>query len=470
MFNRRSAKSSKDTVHSLFQCYNENNAQQETTLGQSVVDFDQIEKHAERNSFRTYQDRLDEIEKLEQMLLNETINEQQPLSEEMEKIKQAEIRELKIREKICRDSPELIELRRKLQEAYANKEISLQLAEKEADKLEQKLLDEYYSKQMLDSNQMYALEEENKENMLARRKVEYRKALEQQMQDEIDAKREEKFKQYQEEQKMTQNEIERILQQDEKVREEKMNKKLQLKQEMEESMRSRQEMKHCEALKRKEDEKKLESYWEENYKHENNAKEEIENKKRGITERQEECARTLEEINKRMQTRTELVDNITVMTQLLDIENEKRHDLEDVNKKLRQEQICSELDDQCAEKVRSKLEQRKVNDNFHEQWIWGDSNQSKNQAEKKRQDMRDIAEYNRVTMVEHQNEKRLQRAAEIDNEQEQEAERAKQRLIEEERERLLKAQDPSVFQYLPGGVLKPEDLAHVPVEALNFNN
>ncbi|CAA3019436.1 Hypothetical predicted protein, partial [Olea europaea subsp. europaea] len=45
----------------------------------------------------------------------------------------------------------------------------------------------------------------------------------------------------------------------------------------------------------------------------------------------------------------------------------------------------------------------------------------------------------------------------------------RQRLIEEEKERLLKAQDPSLYQYLPGGTLKPSDLAKLPSSQTSSN-
>ncbi|KAL1452455.1 hypothetical protein WDU94_006684, partial [Cyamophila willieti] len=224
------------------------------------------------------------------------VGEGEILSEDMEKVKQAELRELRIREQICCDSPELTELNNKLHQAALRKDISLQLEEKENQKLEEKLLDQVYRDQLCSATQKQMLLAEAEEYALAQRKADYRKALEQQMRDEVDAKKQDKYKQYLEAQKLTQAELDRMSEQDKVIREEKVRKMLSLRQDMQEALSSREQKRQEEKVKNKELERSVETYWEQSSKHEQELKREREDKRKLITHRQELCAQSLQEI------------------------------------------------------------------------------------------------------------------------------------------------------------------------------
>ncbi|KAI5699124.1 hypothetical protein M8J76_003166 [Diaphorina citri] len=416
----------KETVSSIFQAYGaqdySNAIKHDQELDNAIVTFNQMEKHAEQQSFRTY--KVDDVDEKE-------------LTEEMKQAKEQEMKELKMREQLCRDSPELTELNDKLHQACMRKDMELQMEEKEHEKQEQKIIDRYYQEQMYSATQRQMLEAESKEQALQRQKVEYRKALEQQMQEELDKKKELKYRQYQEEQRVTQGEIDRMTKQDEKYREEKQNKMMKLRQDMEESLKSREQMRQHEKLQNQELEKKVESYWEQSSRHEVEMKHGREEKQKLITQRQEQCAQSLQEINQRKQTRADLMENITVMSQLTSQDNnDKQHDVDEIDKRLRQTQLCSELDGQVADKVRAKQRAKQVSGDFHETWIWG-SDPTRQQDEKLRK-QREVADYNRATVVEHEAQRRAQRHC---NDMQDNADEIAEQVLEEERERLLEAQE-----------------------------
>uniref|UniRef100_A0A8D9A3F8 Meiosis-specific nuclear structural protein 1 n=1 Tax=Cacopsylla melanoneura TaxID=428564 RepID=A0A8D9A3F8_9HEMI len=406
-------KGPKETMGSLFQSYGTQNQTEKVKNNQD-----------QDNNGVTFQD----------------IVEGDNLSEEMEKVKQEELRELRVREQICRDSPELTELNNKLHQAVLRNDYALQLEEKENQKLEQKLVDQVYRDQLCSATQKQMLQAEVAEQALAQRKADYRKALEQQMRDEVDAKKQDKYKQYLEEQKLTQAEIDRLSQQDKVVRDEKLRKMLSIRQDMQEAMSSREQKRQEEKIKNKELERTVESYWEQSSKHEQELKRDRQDKQRLITERQELCAQSLQEIMQRKQTRADLVDNITVMTQLTNQETaDTRQDEAELEKRLRQTTMCSELDSQVAEKLRVK-QQSKGKENSEavtDKWIWGGVADG-DQAATKLRKQREVAAYNRATMMEHELLRKQQRRGLVEQTEEEEI---KQRLIEEEKERLFKLQN-----------------------------
>uniref|UniRef100_A0A8D8ZVK0 Uncharacterized protein n=1 Tax=Cacopsylla melanoneura TaxID=428564 RepID=A0A8D8ZVK0_9HEMI len=91
-----------------------------------------------------------------------------------------------------------------------------------------------------------------------------------------------------------------------------------------------------------------------------------------------------------------------------------RQDEADVEKHLRQATLCSELDDQVADKVRVKGRNKEISDNFKETWCWGgDAASEVDKAAAKLKIYKDVDAYNKATVKEHQKLKSEKRTQEI---------------------------------------------------------
>lgn len=429
-------KGPKETMQSIFNSNEERTDVQtkETKhnqlLDSNVLIFNDMEKHA------------DDHHSHHSSMVDEADGE--PLTEAMQIVKDAELRELKAREDVCRDSAELKEMNKEMNQALLRKDYALQIEEKEHKKQEDKIMDQFYSDQRVSASERHLREDELHEEAVARRKAEYRRDLEAQMAAEQEKKKEAKYRQYLEEQQLSRAEIDRMVEQDRVSREDKQNKKTQLREDMREAIKSREEGRHQEKMKNEELERNVETYWEKSSRNEHNQRQEQQARQQSITERQEICAQSLQEIHQRKQSRSDLLDSMSMLTQQARQDTgELRQDLECADRKLRQTELCCELDGQVADKVRAKRDAKQESGDFHETWIWGSdaATQRGDQAEKLRK-QRECADYNRATVREHEEQKRSNRHCMEAEDGENAAEGVfKQRLIDEEEDRLSKAQE-----------------------------
>lgn len=390
-------KGPKETMQSIFNSNEERTDVQtkETKhnqlLDSNVLIFNDMEKHA------------DDHHSHHSSMVDEADGE--PLTEAMQIVKDAELRELKAREDVCRDSAELKEMNKEMNQALLRKDYALQIEEKEHKKQEDKIMDQFYSDQRVSASERHLREDELHEEAVARRKAEYRRDLEAQMAAEQEKKKEAKYRQYLEEQQLSRAEIDRMVEQD------RVN---------------------------------VETYWEKSSRNEHNQRQEQQARQQSITERQEICAQSLQEIHQRKQSRSDLLDSMSMLTQQARQDTgELRQDLECADRKLRQTELCCELDGQVADKVRAKRDAKQESGDFHETWIWGSdaATQRGDQAEKLRK-QRECADYNRATVREHEEQKRSNRHCMEAEDGENAAEGVfKQRLIDEEEDRLSKAQE-----------------------------
>lgn len=431
---KHNRKGQTDTMQSLIQSCGDENKMEKKKHHQEVDDnvstFSQIHNNEENGSYHSF--------------VVEQLDENGHLSEEMQKVKEAEIRELKLREQVSRDSPEMMELNNKLHQAAFRKDMDLQLQEKANKKQEDKIHDQFYRDQLNSANQRHILEDQEQEKLAAQRKADYRRDLEAQMAANAEKKKEEKYRSFLKEQQVTRGEMERMDQEDKRSQAEKMNKTQMMREDMEAALKTREQARQKQKNKNQELEKNVVTYWEDTSRVDTGVKQDHQDRQECITHRQEQCAQNLQDINDRNQTRSDLIDNIALMSHHISQDShEIQQDLDEVDRKLKQTELCSELDGQVADKARDKRSARRVTDAFHETWMWGgDAASEKGEHDEKLRRQKEVADYNQATVRQHEKQKMKDRHCNVEPEAETNTEEVfKQRLIEEEKERLLEAEE-----------------------------
>lgn len=112
------------------------------------------------------------------------------VAQELSVVKSCELRQIKLRQQLRENEPELRELERKLRQAYVAKELACQIAQKKADQLEEKIREQqaneaFYNKLRADDS----IYDNSFQAADMKKKKEYREALQKQMlEKEIEAK------------------------------------------------------------------------------------------------------------------------------------------------------------------------------------------------------------------------------------------------------------------------------------------
>uniref|UniRef100_A0A8D8QRT2 Trichohyalin-plectin-homology domain-containing protein n=1 Tax=Cacopsylla melanoneura TaxID=428564 RepID=A0A8D8QRT2_9HEMI len=419
----------------------------------------ELMKSAELKTVRTYQAILQQEKQLEEMWQALQVDEKKNKRGEGEKLyecedieqkKQDELKENKLRQQICRDSSELRKLREKINQAKQRKDITHQLEDKQKQKLEQKRQDQVYRDQICADTEKLIQETEAEEKAAAQRKEEYREALEQQLQAEKDVKNEEKCRKCLEDKKIQEEMKEINMEEKKKIREEKEKKLSFLKQNRQEANSYREQKKLEEQLRNEEFAKSVETHWEHSRRNEQEVKREREVKQRLLTQRKDLAAKSLQEMMQRKQTREDLTDRITGMTELISRETGwGEQDVEHLEKRLRQAKNCSEMNERMEEnilnakvKTKDKLCEKCECEGFAEKWFWWKSEEEKEKERLKKQRELDA---NHLAIILNKEEVRKQQKRGVIEEGEcdlraAEIEKLKQKIIEEEKQCLYNVQ------------------------------
>ncbi|KAF7286351.1 hypothetical protein GWI33_005790 [Rhynchophorus ferrugineus] len=195
------------------------------------------------------------------------------LSYEVDNMKREEIRQLKLRQQLRENSHELRDLERKLKAAYVNKELAAQIAQKEAERNNEKIR-ERRTHEIL---QRAVIKEEELKRTLAEEDIMKKEQYKQELQEQIILREKSKrylYEEYLREKKMIDDIIQRIHDEDEREIQERMCK----------MKRTREEMLAFKVAQDRWKQKKREEIEEENRK----IQEFLERKSAGVLERLEE--------------------------------------------------------------------------------------------------------------------------------------------------------------------------------------
>ncbi|XP_044734922.1 meiosis-specific nuclear structural protein 1-like [Chrysoperla carnea] len=384
------------------------------------------------------------------------------LAQQMDLVKREEIVELKRRQQLRENDPELRELERKLRLAYAAKELACQIAQKKAEELEQKVREQQANEAFnkLRANDSEFDKQQCIENEM--KKADYRHSLQNQMlvrerQKQID------YENYLTEKKIIDDVVQRIRDEDESA----ANKRLQ------DMKKVQEEMKQHEAAREAWRQKEIERIKAENDRIERYLNEQMESKKKSDDEKKlKEAARErlIQEIGKQIHSRDEEREERNML--LLELMEEeakeadiKRAQAEMEKKYLTRLQLSYALDLQIKEKE-DRLKQECENDYKYRQELMErlieEERIHQMTEQKRRRKMIEVRHTVEKMMLERQE----KRAAEIQQlwrlkELEKENENKRKEKIDFERIQLLKEHAKNLVGFLPSGLLKEEDLKYL---------
>nr|KAJ3420778.1 mannosyl-oligosaccharide alpha-1,2-mannosidase [Polyrhizophydium stewartii] len=393
--------------------------------------------------------------------IEESIQFEEQIVSEMERIHHEQVREQKQRQSIRENSVELRELEKKLNYAYMNKERAMQLKEKQLISQQAKacsLIKEAELIAEMSAQAERAKEEEtDRQKQIHERSIEYHKALHNQLA-EAEVKKQQEYEQFLKEKAIVDEIVKRILEENEREAKIRLEKQRETKQFVEDFMKERERWHQMELERQELENQRIEEY----ARLQREREQELENKKKTIEagknaiydklaaemqikerakleleelridlaqEEQEAAARRRDQeiLQQRIRKRLELIDAYQMQVR---------------DKKLRLEREREE-----EEHFRHKMMQKFAEDDRLDQL-----NQQKRrmkQLEHKRAVDALVEERRRIAHSQAE-EQRLLAQKEI------EVERYRQAVIEQERQRLLREHAAKLVGFLPKGVLRDD--------------
>lgn len=408
----------------------------------------------------------------EQVTLNEHRHEQEnTLARELDNIKRENIRQLKLRQQLQENSHELRDLERKLKAAYTNKELAAQIAQKEAEKINQKIQEQ----RTYEIVQAALVKEEEQKRALAEEEIMKRAQYKQELQEQMILGEKSKRYLYEEflrEKKMIDDVIQRIHDEDERTLQEQMCK----------MMKTREEMMAFKAAQDRWKQKKREEIEEENRR----IQDFLEKKGADVTKR-------LEEKKKREEAKAKIQESLA---KRIYEERVKQREREDILMELMLEEQKEELDRRHKEDLEKQIRQRlEIRESL--------TAQMKDREEKRRQEAAEDAKYKEQLLAKLAEDQRLEQMSDqkkrmkmlqlrrdveqmmVDRrqkkaeemqlmiklkEQEDKEMEDRRKIVEEERIQLLKEHVKNLVGYLPKGLLRPDDLPHLGSDIIDVKN
>ncbi|KAJ8921789.1 hypothetical protein NQ315_008415 [Exocentrus adspersus] len=390
------------------------------------------------------------------------IERESNLARELDKIKREEMKELRLRQQLRENSHELRDLERKLKAAYIHKGLHAQMAEKEAEKANEKI-QEQRAQDILRTAWSEEAEYKTKlkqEDIL--KKAQYRKELQDQMILREKAKRY-CYEEFLREKKMIDDIVQRIHDEDERELQEKMCK----------MKRTRDEMiafKQAQELWRKRKAEEIEA--------ENRRIQEflaakaadVKARSDDRAKREQVKAKISEDIAKQIyEERAKKQEREDIIQELLELEKKEeieRRNRQDIEKQIRHRlEIRESLARQLQEKE-ERLQQEAGEDARYRNEILAklaeDEKLEQLSDQKKRMKMLQLRKDVEQMILERRQKRAEEMQLLIKIKEEEEDEMKKRReIVEEERIRMLKDHVKNLIGYLPKGLLTADDLPHL---------
>lgn len=384
------------------------------------------------------------------------------LARELDKIRHDEVKELKLRQQLRENCPELRELERKLKAAYVNKELAAQIAEKEQEKMNQMLS----TKRTYEKLHSAIVEEEEFNRKMAQEEIIKKAQYKQELQDQMILKEKSKRYLYEEflrEKKMIDDIIQRIYDEDEREIVEKMNRMKRTRQEMmafKESQEIWKKRKHDEIL---EENRKIQEYLETKAAHLRIRQEDRQKLQAAKAKLSEQIAKQIHEQQIKQQQREDIIQNLLEEESKETIEEKHKQEIE---KQIRQRiEIRESLEKQMLEK-QQKLEQNAAEEaKLREELLAKLAEDQKIEQmsnQRRRMKMLELKRDVEQMMVERRQKhaEEMQMLIILEEQEKAEMEQRKQ-IVEEERIRMLKDHVKNLIGFLPKGLLTKDDLPHI---------
>ncbi|KAI8799676.1 tumor suppressor, Mitostatin-domain-containing protein [Cladochytrium replicatum] len=396
-----------------------------------------------------------ERERVHQAKLEE--EQREALVNEIERRQLEELREEKLRQAIRENSVELRELERKLDYAYMNKSRALQIQQRALSAMEEQQREARLIAEMNAQLEQARLAEIQKEEETYVRSRQYKRALQDQL-EETEARKQAEWEQFLKEKAMVDEIVRKIAEEDEREVLQRLEKQRETKQYIEEFIREREAWRAQEAERLQKENEKIESYARSQQQREDEKaakKADVDNERNLIydklaaeMERKERESRELEQL------RVELY-------QEEEEERARRRDQELLESRIRKRlEMIAAYRSQIAEKRNRALQAREDEEKFRHKMMQKFAEDEKiEQLNAQKRRMKQIEHKRAVDALIEERRAIARRAAEREAERtrrEKDLEMYRQQVIEQERQRLLREHAEQLLGYLPKGVLRDQ--------------
>nr|CAH8824945.1 unnamed protein product [Trichobilharzia regenti] len=392
------------------------------------------------------------------------------LAKQLSKIHLERLSEQKLRQKIRNESVELRELGNKLRSAYVAKQQLAQIAEKRAhayDLMTEEALQAHQLASQLGDDLIVAEEEETRRK---ESQMKHRRELDAQMMEQAELRRK-AYEEFLHDKQMIDEVVNKIKQEDENEREKRRKQKDLIKQEISQYQKEREDYLKAEKQKLSDELEAIHAYTAKKDDEQNAAKAAIKARQEQIEKLQDELGK---ELLRKEKERQELED---IRQTLILEENAKKAREEEENlwiKKLtNQQKLQADYEKQLAlkdkQKELEKQEDMKIR-NYMLAKFEEDERLEKEELHKRHMKQMEYANEAHKLLIEKR-QRIMQEYAKARKELEEEKQRVltEQRIVEEERQRMLRQHANNLWNHLPKGIFRSKE-EYESLKQLNDNN
>lgn len=376
----------------------------------------------------------------------------------LNKLAREEMNTLK-RRQLVRETHELQEFERKLKQAYAQKELMLQMQDQQAAKEREKVM-----MREIDHMRTGTVEQCRQMDMQAKeeeytRKLEYRKKLQDQMIDNYRRKQEE-YKAFLEEKGLVDDSIKTILEEDKREHELKLLKIEKTKEELEMHKKAREMWLVRERRMIQDEDRKIREYIRNKEEREKQLQEES---KRRLEAKALAHQRTINFMLKEKCSKEEKEAMAIVIAEQNDREKEEMKEREEFEKMLKDKAEFREVFAYQVQQRLADLEREKMRDLMYAKKLMEENEEALRKEKEEMERKRERGLAYKQDLIANIQEKKAAKIMEMERaiQEHRFAEKAKEerlKMIEEERLRMLKEHAANLIGFLPPGVLKESDL------------
>uniref|UniRef100_A0A2C9JVV5 Meiosis-specific nuclear structural protein 1 n=1 Tax=Biomphalaria glabrata TaxID=6526 RepID=A0A2C9JVV5_BIOGL len=393
----------------------------------------------------------------DRLLKQQQIDQEENLARELERVKFEQLRDEKMRQQIRETSLELRELEAKLRAAYTNKERAAQIAERESMKYDEMKRESEIARHMKEQNERAEEAEHQREMERYKEMARYQQELERQL-EEQEAQKQQAYEEFLKEKLMIDEIVRKIYEEDQRELERQLQKRQVTQQYIEEFKRAREEWKLQEKKKMEEENQRILHFARQMQEREEYLKTQKKEKDSAMSKVQDALA---QEIARKEAERAEM-EKIRLELVLEETEErERQREMAEMERQIRQKiDLQSTHAQQLHYKALRQEAEKAEEEEFRKQML------AKFAEDDRLEQMN--AQRRRMKQLEHQRaveklleDRRVQFAREREAEVEARLEEAKleqfrKRVIEEERQKLLKEHAIKLLGYLPRGVIRDE--------------
>ncbi|XP_018580370.1 meiosis-specific nuclear structural protein 1-like [Anoplophora glabripennis] len=390
------------------------------------------------------------------------------LSRELDKIKRDEMKELLLRQQLRENSHELRDLERKLKAAYIHKALIAQMAEKEAEKMNEKIQE----KRAQDILRTVWRDESELKIKLKQEDILKKAQYKRELQDQMILREKDKRYHYEEflrEKKMIDDIVQRIHDEDEREMQERMCKMKRTRDEMIAFKQARELWKKKKAEEIEEENRRIQEFL--TAKAANITSWTNEREKRNIIKAKisEDIAKQIYEERAKKKEREDIIQELMELEKKEELERRDKHDME----RLIRQRI--EMNESLARQLKEKEERSQQEANEDARYkdemlakLAEDAKLEQMSQQKRRMRMLQLRRDVEQMMIDRRQKyaEEMQLSIKLKEQEDHEMEKRRQ-VIEEERIRMLKEHVKNLVGYLPKGLLTANDLPHLGADVVN---